>query len=227
MRMKVQHEISIVVRKPSRDTSATRPSSASFGENAIEWTTKSSLPHVLATLSNNASIWPGTRASSGMTIPASSSLASGSTNFLALSLRYVTASSAPNARNALAQPQAIECSLAMPTTSPLLPSRSLAFTAGTGVLVTRSMELFPCRSSWARASRGRRHTRSLRNDFRHDEFSLCRRDNLIHGSARPNLNQGSRSVAKADDSPFRSSWPERMDPVPQRPASTHVRLFCR
>ena len=47
MRMKVQQEISIVVRKPSRDTSVTRPCSASFGEKAIEWTTKSSLPHVL------------------------------------------------------------------------------------------------------------------------------------------------------------------------------------
>src|SRR4029077_4475319 len=35
-----------------------------------------------------------------------------------------------NARNALAQPQAIEFSLAMPTMSPLLPSRSLALTAG-------------------------------------------------------------------------------------------------
>jgi hypothetical protein len=34
------------------------------------------------------------------------------------------------ARNALAQPQAIEFSLAIPTIRPLLPSRSLAFTAG-------------------------------------------------------------------------------------------------
>src|SRR5215471_10700858 len=40
------------------------------------------------------------------------------------------ATSAPNARNALAQPQAIDLSLAMPTIRPFLPSRSLALTVG-------------------------------------------------------------------------------------------------
>ena len=37
----------MVVRKPSRETSTTRPCSASFGEKAMEWTTKSSLPQSL------------------------------------------------------------------------------------------------------------------------------------------------------------------------------------
>src|SRR5215471_7889101 len=80
--------------------------------------------------SNTASIWPGTRTSSGIRIGAASSRASGPTYFFALSLRYVTASSAPSARNALAQPQAIDCSLAIPTMRPRFPSNSLAFTAG-------------------------------------------------------------------------------------------------
>src|SRR5262249_58974479 len=44
MRMKVQHDTSMVVRKPSRDTSTTRPCSASLGEKAIECTTKPRLP---------------------------------------------------------------------------------------------------------------------------------------------------------------------------------------
>src|SRR5215475_9621413 len=130
MRMKVQHDTSMVVRKPSRDTSTTRPCSASLGEKAMECTRKSSLPQTLATRSNTASIWPDSRESSGIRIGASSSRASGSTYFLALSLRYVTASSAPNARKALAHPHAIDCSLAMPTTRPRLPSSSLAFTTG-------------------------------------------------------------------------------------------------
>src|SRR5258708_28003654 len=82
-----------------------------------------------------------------MTIGASTSRASGSTYFLALSFTYVTATSAPNARNALAHPQAIEFSLAMPTTRPFLPSRSLAFTTGSIAVsfycsATRSLEHF-------------------------------------------------------------------------------------
>ena len=60
----------------------------------------------------------------------SSSRASGSTCFFALSFRYVTATSAPKARKALAQPHAIEFSLAMPTMRPFFPSSSFAFTAG-------------------------------------------------------------------------------------------------
>ena len=68
MRMKVQQDTSIVVRNPSRDTSTTRPCSASLGEKAIEWTTKSSLPQSLAIRSNTASISPGARTSSGSTI---------------------------------------------------------------------------------------------------------------------------------------------------------------
>src|SRR5262245_28504569 len=68
-------------------TSTTRPCSASFGEKAMECTTKSSLPQSLAMRSNTASIWPGVRTSSGIKIGASSSRASGSTYFLALSLR--------------------------------------------------------------------------------------------------------------------------------------------
>src|SRR5215469_4564959 len=40
------------------------------------------------------------------------------------------ASSARKARKARAQPQAMECSLAMPTIRPFLPSSSLAFTTG-------------------------------------------------------------------------------------------------
>ena len=87
MRMNVQHDTSMVVRKPSRDTSTTRPCSASFGENAIEWTTKSSSPHSFEIFSNTASISPATRTSSGITIGASSSRASGSTYFFAFSLR--------------------------------------------------------------------------------------------------------------------------------------------
>ena len=87
MRMNVQQDTSMVVRKPSRDTSTTRPCSASFGEKAMEWTTKSSSPQSLVMRSNTASIWPGVRTSSGITIGASSSRASGSTYFLAFSLR--------------------------------------------------------------------------------------------------------------------------------------------
>jgi hypothetical protein len=87
MRMNVQHDTSMVVRKPSRDTSTTRPCSASLGENAMECTTKSSLPQSLAMRSNTASIWPSARTSSGSMIGASSSRASGSTYFFALSLR--------------------------------------------------------------------------------------------------------------------------------------------
>src|SRR5208337_236708 len=71
MRMKVQQETSMVVRKPSRETSTTRPASASFGEKAMECTTKSSLPQSLAMRSNTASIWPGVFTSSGITIGAS------------------------------------------------------------------------------------------------------------------------------------------------------------
>ena len=48
MRMNVQHDTSMVVRNPSRDTSTTRPCNASGGANAIECTRKSSLPHFLA-----------------------------------------------------------------------------------------------------------------------------------------------------------------------------------
>ena len=77
----------MVVRKPSRATSTTRPCSASFGENAMEWTTKSSLPQSLAMRSNTASICPGAFTSSGIRIGASSSRASGSTYFFAFSLR--------------------------------------------------------------------------------------------------------------------------------------------
>lgn len=80
----VQQDTSIVVRKPSRGTSTTRPCSASFGEKATEWTTKSILPQSLVMRSNTASIWPGMRTSSGIRIGASSSRASGSTNFLGL-----------------------------------------------------------------------------------------------------------------------------------------------
>src|SRR5262245_760330 len=65
-----------------------------------------------------------------MTIGDSSARASGSTYFFAFSFTYVTATSAPSARNALAHPQAIDCSLAIPTTRPFFPSRSFAFTAG-------------------------------------------------------------------------------------------------
>ena len=68
MRMNDQHDTSIVVRKPSRWTSTTRPCSASFGENAIEWTTKSSFPHSFPMRSNTASISPGVRTSSGIRI---------------------------------------------------------------------------------------------------------------------------------------------------------------
>ena len=74
MRMKDQHEMSMVVRKPSRGTSTTRPPSVSLGENAMEWTTKSSAPHSLAMRSNTASICPGVRTSNGIRIGASSSL---------------------------------------------------------------------------------------------------------------------------------------------------------
>ena len=56
MRINVQQDTSMVVRKPSRETSTTRPCSASFGEKAMEWTTKSSLPQSLAMRSNTASI---------------------------------------------------------------------------------------------------------------------------------------------------------------------------
>jgi hypothetical protein len=56
--------------------------------------------------SNTASI-PGVRTSGGIRMGTASSPASGSTNLFALSLRYVTASLAPNAQKAAAQPQAI------------------------------------------------------------------------------------------------------------------------
>src|SRR6516165_10404754 len=87
MRMNVQQDTSMVVRKPSRDTSMTRPCSASLGEKAMECTRKSSLPHSLVMRSNTASICPGAFTSSGIIIGASSSRASGSTYFFALSLR--------------------------------------------------------------------------------------------------------------------------------------------
>ena len=53
----------------------------------MEWTTKSSLPQSLVIRWNTASIWPGVRTSSGITIGASNSRASGSTYFFAFSLR--------------------------------------------------------------------------------------------------------------------------------------------
>ena len=52
MRMNDQHETSIVFRKPSRPTSTTRPCKASFGENAIECSRKSSCPHSFSIRSN-------------------------------------------------------------------------------------------------------------------------------------------------------------------------------
>jgi hypothetical protein len=87
MRMNDQQETSMVVKKPSRGASTTRPCSVSLGENAMECTTKSSSPQSLAMRSKTASISPGTRTSSGIMIGASSSRASGSTYFFALSLR--------------------------------------------------------------------------------------------------------------------------------------------
>src|SRR5262249_35887351 len=67
------------------------------------------------------SIAPYCATSSGMAISAESPCASGSTRVLACSLRHVTASSAPRARHARAQPKAMLCSLEMPTTRPLRP----------------------------------------------------------------------------------------------------------
>src|SRR6516165_4593094 len=85
MRMNVQQDTSMVVRKPSRVTSATRPCNASFGEKAMECTTKSIVLHSLETRSNTASIWPDALTSRGIKIGASSSRASGSTYFFAFS----------------------------------------------------------------------------------------------------------------------------------------------
>ena len=50
--------------------------------------------------------------------------------FLGFFVQIGHASSAPSARKALAQPQAIDCSLAIPTMSPFLPSSNCAFTTG-------------------------------------------------------------------------------------------------
>src|SRR5215469_6894631 len=57
--------------------------------------------------------------SKGITIETSSSWASGSTNLNAFSFKYVIAKSAPSARKDLAQPHAIDLSLAIPTIKPL------------------------------------------------------------------------------------------------------------
>ena len=48
MRMNDQQEMSMVVRKPSRGASTTRPCSVSLGEKAIEWTSEIELAPVLA-----------------------------------------------------------------------------------------------------------------------------------------------------------------------------------
>ncbi len=72
------------------------------------------------------SISPEARTSSGITIGASIRAPTDRH----ISSPFQTASSAPNARNALAHPQAMEFSFAMPTMRPFLPSRSLALTSG-------------------------------------------------------------------------------------------------
>ena len=87
MRMNDQQDTSMVVRKPSRDTSTTRPCSASLGENAIEWTTKSSLPQSLAIARTPPPSGRARGCRAACRIGASSSRASGWTYFLAFSLR--------------------------------------------------------------------------------------------------------------------------------------------
>ena len=87
MRMKEWQEMSIAVRKPSREQSTTRPCRSSRGAKAIEWSTKSILPHSFSMRANTASSSPGLRRSSGIRIGASSSSASGSTWGLAFSFR--------------------------------------------------------------------------------------------------------------------------------------------
>src|SRR5262249_23980746 len=203
IRMKDQQDTSIVARKPSLLTSTTRPWSASFGENAIECTRKSSLPPPFAIRSNAASIWPGVRTSRGIKIGASSSRASGSTYFFALSLRYVTASSAPSPRNALAQPQAIDWSLAMPTMRPFLPSSSFALKPGI-MTVTSPFGLRRCvpSASVFASDRISAHPkfslRHFRNIFRNDELSLRGRDHLADGNSRTGLEQGRLTVCERD-----------------------------
>src|SRR5208337_1870204 len=117
-------EISIACAKPSAEHSSSPPSRSFFGANAIECTKMSMVPQCCLIRSNTASSSPAVDTFSGMKTCALSSCANGSTYGFALSFRYVTASSAPSSWNALAQPYAIECSLAIPTTSARLPSRT-------------------------------------------------------------------------------------------------------
>src|SRR5260370_28708825 len=146
----------------------------------------------MAIRSQTASICPVVRTSSGMKIAASSSRASGSTYFLALSLRYVTANSAPSARKALAQPQAIDCSLAMPTTRPRLPSRTLTF--ATGIMGT-----FPSlKHFYPRRLDG--HFRNLVLDH---QLCLGCVGGLCDGHPGPGLQDSGAPIRKQDPGPFR------------------------
>src|SRR5262249_4691086 len=63
------------------------PLAGAVGREGAGVHAEATLARNLAMRSNTASIWPGVRASSGIRIGASSSRASGSTYFLALSLR--------------------------------------------------------------------------------------------------------------------------------------------
>src|SRR5262245_2197767 len=91
------------------------------------------------------------------------------------------ATSAPNARNALAQPQAIEFSLAMPTTRPFLPSRSFAFTGG--IIVSASCSRVrgggpvrlareTCTTAWPRGRRTSAAGHDQRRDVEAELFAL-------------------------------------------------------
>ena len=96
-KMKEWQDTSMDSAKPSAEQSTSRPCKSSPRAHAIECSRKSRRPHCSSTARKTASSSPGLVTLHGRKIRAPSCCASGSTNRRALSLRYVTATSAPAA----------------------------------------------------------------------------------------------------------------------------------
>src|SRR5262245_57874289 len=88
----------------------------------------------------------------------------------------------------------------MPTTSPLLPSKSLALTAGIWVLAT-TMELSPC-VEMMRAGVSKYSDPHFRHVFGNGETCFRRFDDLPDGYARSSLNKRCGSASKSYDREF-------------------------
>src|SRR5271156_1613573 len=144
--MKDQQDTSIAVRNPVLEQSTTRPCKSSLGAKAMECSRQSRCPHSVVIRSKIVSSCPSTRTSSGINSDALSCRASGSTWGLALSLRYVIATSAPRRESAWAHPQAIDWSFAIPVISALRPARE------TGLAICMVVAPYRCPSSMPRFS---------------------------------------------------------------------------